>query len=109
MNHTENQFGLTGAGCRAQLSAQGEALLHMVLDLGMLGFTVGILWLCLRKYKPRALGWFRSRPWPPDWGLKVLLTCAFAFPLAVWLADASQVSSWCSALRHGDMHEPHAP
>ena len=64
----------------------------MVLDLGMLGFTIAILWVCLRKYRPRALGWFRSRAWPPAWTLKVLLACVFAFPLAMFLADFSQVS-----------------
>ena len=58
----------------------------------MLGFTIGILWLCLRRYKPLALGWFRGKLWPPKWALKVLLACAVAFPLAMFLGDVSQVS-----------------
>ena len=77
--------------CREQLSARGEALYHIALDLGMLGFTIGILWLCLRRYRPLALGWFRGKLWPPKWALKVLIACAIAFPLAMFLGDVSQV------------------
>lgn len=88
--NTSSQFS---KWCRAQLSSRGEAFLHVALDLGMLGFTVAILWLCLKQYKPRALGWFRSRVWPPKWMLKVLLACAIGFPLAMYLGDFSQVWS----------------
>jgi len=62
-----------------------------VLDLGMVGLTMGVLWLCLRKYRPRALGWFRSTLWPPRWLLKVVLACALTFPLAMLLGNVSQV------------------
>ena len=80
----------------------------MVMDLGMLGFTLAILWLCLRQYKPRALGWFRSRAWPPKWTIKVVLACVLAFPMASFLADFSQASHWrnLSCLNINQMTQP---
>ena len=58
----------------------------------MVGLTIGVLWLCLRKYRPRALGWFRGWLWPPRWLLKVALACALTFPLAMLLGNVSQVN-----------------
>jgi len=70
---------------------RGEALYHLALDLGMVGFTIGVLWLCLRKYRPMALGWFRRKIWPPMWALKVIVACAVTFPIAIFLGNVSQV------------------
>jgi hypothetical protein len=76
---------------RAALGVRGEALFHLLQDLGMLGLTIGTLWLCLRKYKPLDLGLFRSRFWPPKWAPKVLIACAMTFPVALFLESVSQV------------------
>lgn len=40
---------------------RAQAVLHFVLDLGEVAITLGILWLCLRQYKPLALGFFPVR------------------------------------------------
>ena len=68
-----------------------QALLHLLLECGELGATVGILWHSLRAYQPRALGWFRARARPlRAWLCPALLACAF-FPLVDLAAARSQV------------------
>jgi hypothetical protein len=53
--------------------------------------TLGILWACLREYRPRALGWFRLRARPLlGWVLQVALALVF-FPLVDLVAARSQV------------------
>ncbi|KAK9915094.1 hypothetical protein WJX75_004689 [Coccomyxa subellipsoidea] len=75
---------------REELTARGQALVHLVLDVGELGATLGILWGCLRAYRPRALGWFHARLWPPHpWLGHMVLACA-AFPLVDLAAARSQ-------------------
>lgn len=70
-----------------------QALVHLVLDVGELGATLGILWGCLRAYRPRALGWFHARLWPPHpWLGHMVLACA-AFPLVDLAAARSQVGA----------------
>ena len=68
-----------------------QALMHLLLDLGELGATLGILWRCLHAYQPLALGWFRARIRPlRSWLCPALLACAF-FPLVDLAAARSQV------------------
>lgn len=68
-----------------------QALMHLMLDLGELGATLGILWRCLRAYRPLSLGWFRARLRPlRSWICPALLACAF-FPLVDLAAARSQV------------------
>ncbi|CAK0780456.1 hypothetical protein CVIRNUC_005059 [Coccomyxa viridis] len=79
-------LGLDGA----DLSARGQALLHLLLECGELGATVGILWHSLRAYRPLNLGWFRARARPlRAWLCPALLACAF-FPLVDLAAARSQ-------------------
>ena len=71
--------------------ASVQALLHLLLECGELGATVGILWHSLRAYQPLALGWFRARARPlRAWLCPALLACAF-FPLVDLAAARSQV------------------
>ncbi len=68
-----------------------QALVHLVLDLGELGATLGILWRCLRAYRPLRLGWFRARVRPlRAWAGPIALACA-TFPLVDLAAARSQV------------------
>ncbi len=68
-----------------------QALLHLLLECGELGATVGILWHSLRAYRPLNLGWFRARARPlRAWLCPALLACAF-FPLVDLAAARSQV------------------
>ena len=70
-----------------------QALLHLLLECGELGATVGILWHSLHAYQPLGLGWFRARLRPlRAWLCPALLACAF-FPLVDLAAARSQVRS----------------
>lgn len=86
-----------------------QALVHLVLDVGELGATLGILWGCLRAYRPRALGWFHARLWPPHpWLGHMVLACA-AFPLVDLAAARSQVGNSPQTkreCRHATRSEP---
>ena len=65
--------------------------MHLLLDLGELGATLGILWRCLHAYRPLSLGWFRTRLRPMrSWICPALLACAF-IPLVDLAAARSQV------------------
>ena len=82
-------FGI--AACRQASIAPAQALLHLLLECGELGATVGILWHSLRAYRPLSLGWFRARIRPlRAWLCPALLACAF-FPLVDLAAARSQV------------------
>lgn len=43
---------------RDDLGLRGHAMLHLCLDISQLGFTLFILWHCLKQYKPRKRGLF---------------------------------------------------
>ncbi len=75
-----------------------QALVHLVLDVGELGATAGILWRCLRGYRPRRLGWF-ALSWRPAraWLGHLAAACA-AFPLVDLAAARSQVPDLAPAL-----------
>lgn len=72
------------------LTARGQAFMHLVVDLSELGVTLGILWLRLRAYRPLARGWFPFKWERGSWIPGVLLACLL-FPVVDWLALHSQV------------------
>ncbi|PNH08949.1 putative membrane peptidase ydiL [Tetrabaena socialis] len=91
---------------RLELSVRSHAVLHLCLDVSQLLTTLGILWACLRKYRPRALGLFPLLPLRGLWLLGVLL-CAATFPAVDWLAHQSMGwfpndsdAAWASNLEH---------
>ncbi|KAK9829399.1 hypothetical protein WJX72_005594 [[Myrmecia] bisecta] len=80
-------FGLE----REDLTTRGQALVHLLLDVSEMGVTLGLLWACLRRYKPLALGWFRSwlrpaRRWVPQ-----VLLALLSFPLVDIVSARSQI------------------
>jgi membrane protease YdiL (CAAX protease family) len=81
-------------------------VLHLCLDVSQLVVTLGILWACLRAYRPRALGLFPLRLRGGVWLLAVLLCCGL-FPAVDWLAHQSMgwfpsewEANWASNLEH---------
>ena len=91
---------LAGANRVTGCSAHVQALVHLVLDLGELGATLGILWRCLHAYRPLRLGWFRTRLRPlRAWAGHIALACA-TFPLVDLAAARSQVwPAWIPSKR----------
>ncbi|KAG2450646.1 hypothetical protein HYH02_004486 [Chlamydomonas schloesseri] len=90
---------------RLELTVRSHAVLHLCLDITQLLVTLGILWSCLRAYKPRARGLFPLR-WRGLWWVAVLLGCA-TFPFVDWLAHQSMGwfpsewdANWASNLEH---------
>lgn len=88
-------IGLSVLGLdRDELSARGHALLHLGLDLSQLGVTLGILWGCLRQFRPRKRGLFPMQL-ESAWTRRALLVVAIAcctFPGVDWVAQQSMVS-----------------
>lgn len=81
---------LNGLGIdRMDLSMRGHAVLHLCLDISQLIITLGILWFCLKDFKPREKGLFpvSFKGW---WFLWVVLACC-SFPAVDWLSTQSQV------------------
>jgi len=76
---------------RDDLSRRGQALVHLVLDVGQLGLTIAILWKKLKAYKPRGLGWFETRLWPVQQWLAPVVIAAASFPLLNLVAQQAQV------------------
>ncbi|KXZ47186.1 hypothetical protein GPECTOR_37g192 [Gonium pectorale] len=90
---------------RPEMSVRGSAMLHLCLDLCQLGVTLGILWSCLRSYRPRRLGLFPVRL-KGYWILAVALCCA-TFPAVDWLAHQNAGwfpneldTTWCNNLEN---------
>ncbi len=78
---------------RDDLSRRGQALLHLILDVGQLGLTIGILWKRLKAYRPRSLGWFETRLLPIQQWLGPVLVAAASFPFLNIVAQQAQVSA----------------
>ena len=78
---------------RDDLSRRGQALLHLILDVGQLGFTIAILWKRLKAYRPRSLGWFETRLLPIQQWLGPVIVAAASFPLLNIVAQQAQVSA----------------
>lgn len=76
---------------RDDLSRRGQALVHLVLDVGQLGLTIAILWKRLKAYRPRNLGWFETRLLPVQQWLGPVLVAAASFPLLNIVAQQAQV------------------
>jgi membrane protease YdiL (CAAX protease family) len=74
---------------REALSARGTAFLHLGLDAGEVALTLGILWRCLRHYRPRERGLFALRWDGGRWLLPLVLVGAITFPIVNWIAEAS--------------------
>eukprot|EP00873_Tetraselmis_striata_P034692 jgi/Tetstr1/454956/TSEL_041817.t1 len=94
---------LQGIGME-ELSARGQAAMHLVVDVSELVLTLGILWLKLRRFKPRSLGLFPTKL-RGNWMFVVALAC-LSFPLVDWLALQSQNllpnerDEWAASLEH---------
>ena len=93
------------SACHEASVTSVQALLHLLLECGELGATVGILWHSLRAYQPLALGWFRARARPlRAWLCPALLACAF-FPLVDLAAARSQVRTLVLSWQRGTKAE----
>lgn len=93
----DSNFMLLSVKCSAVGIVQ--AMVHLVLDVGELGATLGILWACLRTYRPKALGWFKATLRPAlGWLGEMALACAF-FPLVDLVAARSQVQILSSLVK----------
>ena len=75
---------------RDELSGRGQAVVHLALDAGELGVTAGVLWRCLRAYRPRRLGWFAASLRPVSAWMGPLALTAAAFPLVDIVSARSQ-------------------
>ncbi len=78
---------------RDDLSRRGQALVHLILDVGQLGLTIAILWKRLKAYRPRSLGWFETRLLPIQQWLGPVIVAAASFPLLNIVAQQAQVSA----------------
>lgn len=91
---------------RDDLSRRGQALVHLVLDVGQLGLTIAILWQKLKAYKPRRLGWFDTQLRPIRQWLVPVLVAAATFPVLNIVAQQAQVwfpndgDLWAQNLEH---------
>lgn len=91
---------------RDDLSRRGQALLHLILDVGQLGFTIAILWKRLKAYRPRSLGWFETRLLPIQQWLGPVTVAAASFPLLNIVAQQAQIwfpndgDLWAQNLEH---------
>lgn len=83
---------------RSELTVRSHAVMHLCLDISQLGVTLGVMWSCLKDYKPRALGLFPVR-WRGLWVFGVAL-CCISFPAIDWLAHKCTVGA-CVRARAG--------
>ncbi|KAL0029813.1 hypothetical protein WJX77_001509 [Trebouxia sp. C0004] len=91
---------------RDDLSRRGQALVHLILDVGQLGLTIAILWKRLKAYRPRSLGWFETRLLPIRQWLGPVIVAAASFPLLNIVAQQAQIwfpndgDLWAQNLEH---------